>query len=1146
MDLEPESRVGGYRLIRVVGEGGFGVVYLAEQLEPVKRLVALKIIKLGMDTRQVVGRFQAERQALALMDHPGIARVFDAGATETGRPYFVMEFVEGVPITRYADQQRLSIAERLELFMKVCDAVQHAHQKGVIHRDLKPSNILVAAQQGQATPKIIDFGLAKATHAELTDKSLITQFQQLIGTPAYMSPEQVEWGAVDVDTRSDIYSLGVLLYELLTGTTPFDTRELLRGGMAETARRIREQDPPRPSARLRSANSAELAAVARRRHVSPEKLPGQVQGDLDCIVMKALEKNRMRRYETANALALDIRRHLSSEPVRARPPTALYQFQKLVGRNKLVFASAAAVVAALAIGLGIASVALVKERLARQLASNRAEESRQRLVRLNVATGNKLVDEGDDFNALLWFVEALRLDEGDAARSDVHRRRIGSILRRAPQLTHLWWHEDGVLSVQFSPDGQRVASASWDRTARIWDARTGLLAAPIFRNDTRLQDVRFTLDGRRILTMDVDGRVRLWDAQTGQPFGPALPTAAHWEALDLSRDGRWFLAGVTNGVQLFDATNGAALGPVIPMSNIIHVLRFSPDGRSALAGGEKEVARILEMPSGRTRWKLAGTAGLQAAGFSPDARRVATVTLRELLVWDTSTGELAWPATRPGGDLMACQFSPDSQWLGVASWNRFARLFDAATGVPVGVPMRHPNPVSDCPFSPDGRWLMTASRDGTARVWRPQTGEPLSPPLPHASGVFAVGFAPDSARLVTSSQDHSVRVWDLCTNAAARLSLRHPQPVRRVQFSPEGTRLLTVADDTEARIWDAQSGALLVRLPHQHRVVAASFSHDGQRVVTGTSGGSVSLWDARRAVELIPTLQLSNGISEVAFSPDGQRFLTAGGERARVWSALTGEAVTAWLTHSNSILHAAFSPDGRRVVTAGLDSIAQIWDAQTGAPVCPPMKHPSRVAWAAFSPEGRRVVTACDDPQEVPRFAQVWDAETGHSLGPPLRHDNGVTHAEFSPDGKRVVTASTDDHAMIWDSQTGQALVAQLQHQDDLPHAFFSPDGRLLLTVSFDHTARVWDGMTGAPVTAPLAHEGRVLFGAWSPSGREVATGGDDGTVRVWDVSPSPATLTQLRREAELLSAHRIEADLGSVPLTAEEMKQRWAERKRP
>ena len=284
------GRVGAYRLIRQIGEGGFGVVYLAEQVEPVRRQVALKIIKLGMDTRQVVARFQAERQALAMMDHPGIAKVFEAGATGTGRPYFVMEFVEGTPITHYADGQRLTIPERLELFTKVCDAVQHAHQKGVIHRDLKPSNILVAMQDGHAVPKVIDFGLAKATQVELTEQTLVTHFQQLIGTPAYMSPEQVEMGAVDVDTRSDIYSLGVVLYELLTCRTPFDTQELLRGGMGEAARRIRDQEPPRPSTRLRALTEKELADAARQLQLAPEKFPRQMRGDLDWIVMKALEK----------------------------------------------------------------------------------------------------------------------------------------------------------------------------------------------------------------------------------------------------------------------------------------------------------------------------------------------------------------------------------------------------------------------------------------------------------------------------------------------------------------------------------------------------------------------------------------------------------------------------------------------------------------------------------------------------------------------------------------------------------------------------------------------------------------------------------------------------------------------------------------
>jgi serine/threonine protein kinase len=330
------TRIGHYKLLEQIGEGGFGVVWMAEQEEPVRRRVALKIIKLGMDTREVVARFDAERQALAMMDHPNIASVFDGGATDTGRPYFVMELVKGVPITDYGDANKLSTRERLELFMQVCHAVQHAHQKGVIHRDLKPSNILVTMKDDRPMPKVIDFGVAKATQARLTQKTLFTRFQQWIGTPAYMSPEQAGLGSLDVDTRSDIYSLGVLLYELLTGRTPFDTQKLLAAGYDAVMRTIREEDPPKPSARLSTLAKEELSAVAAQRGAEPAKLGRLVRGDLDWIVMKALEKDRTRRYETANAFARDVEAYLEQEPVSAAAPSAAYRARRFIGRNRLV------------------------------------------------------------------------------------------------------------------------------------------------------------------------------------------------------------------------------------------------------------------------------------------------------------------------------------------------------------------------------------------------------------------------------------------------------------------------------------------------------------------------------------------------------------------------------------------------------------------------------------------------------------------------------------------------------------------------------------------------------------------------------------------------------------------------------------------
>ena len=393
----PGTIIDAYKLVEQIGEGGFGVVFMAEQSHPVQRKVALKIIKPGMDSREVIARFEAERQALALMDHPNIARVFDGGTTDSGRPYFVMELVRGVPLMEFCDRNTLSIRERLKLFIAVCQAVQHAHQKGIIHRDLKPTNVLVTQVDGTPLAKVIDFGIAKATGQKLTDETLITGFDQMIGTPLYMSPEQAEMRAEDVDTRSDIYSLGVLLYELLTGATPFESQRLKRAAFDEVRRIIREEEPLSPSARLSTLAGQAITTVASRRQSDPRHLTSLIRGELDWIVMKSLEKDRNRRYETASALAADVERYLREEPVQAGKPSARYRLSKFLKRNKRPVVAAAIVVLALLGGIAGTTWGLI--RADRALTGER--ESRERADRQSELALNTLKLVVDDIQSKL-------------------------------------------------------------------------------------------------------------------------------------------------------------------------------------------------------------------------------------------------------------------------------------------------------------------------------------------------------------------------------------------------------------------------------------------------------------------------------------------------------------------------------------------------------------------------------------------------------------------------------------------------------------------------------------------------------------------------------------------------------------------------
>src|SRR5262245_15414551 len=542
----PGTVIGPYKLIEQIGEGGMGTVWMAQQTEPVKRLVALKLIKAGMDSKQVIARFEAERQALALMDHANIARVLDAGTTNTGRPYFVMDLVKGMPITKYCDDHHLTPRQRLELFVPVCQAIQHAHQKGIIHRDLKPSNVLVALYDGKPVPKVIDFGVAKAAGQSLTDKTLVTGFGTIVGTVEYMSPEQAEINQLDIDTRTDIYSLGVLLYELLAGSPPFTRKELEKAGVLEMLRLIREQEPSKPSTKLSTAEG--LPTLAANRGTEPAKLTKLLRGELDGIVMKALEKDRNRRYETANGFAMDVQRYLADEAVLACPPSAAYRLRKFVRRNRGPVLAASLVLAALMIGIVGTAWGLVRATHAEAYAVREAGEKTVALGEKEIALATAKTNELEAhkqgalaneqallarrrFYAAQDNLAQQALEAGQPARAlellESLRPRLDQEDLRGFDWYYLWGlcHSNlhrtlsgpkgkGVYALAITPDGTTLVSGSHDASIRVWDVATGSERAVLTGHKDGIWRLAISPDGKIVASASNDYTVKLWDLGT--------------------------------------------------------------------------------------------------------------------------------------------------------------------------------------------------------------------------------------------------------------------------------------------------------------------------------------------------------------------------------------------------------------------------------------------------------------------------------------------------------------------------------------------------------------------------------------------------------------------------------------------------------
>jgi WD40 repeat protein len=1045
----PGSTIGRYKLFERIGEGGFGVVYMAEQQQPVRRKVALKVIKPGIDTRQVIARFEAERQALALMDHENIAKVLDAGATDSGRPYFVMELVRGVPITDFCDKNELSPRERLELFVDVCRAVQHAHTKGIIHRDIKPTNVLVTLHEGVSVPKIIDFGVAKATGQQLTEKTLFTQFAQLVGTPLYMSPEQAEMTGIDVDTRSDVYSLGVLLYELLTGTTPLDSERLKRAAFDEVRRIIREEEPPRPSARLSTMGDQAQRSISAQRGSDPKQLGRLVRGELDWIVMKAMEKERARRYETASALAADVERYLRDEPVEACPPSAWYRFRKFARRRTAALAAISGVVLMIFMAAGMLAVSNVRvsEALRNEIeakadletALDRERDTLERERRNSYGQRIALAEREWSANNLSRMEVLLNECPSDLLGWEWHylRRLRYSTLRPLR-------HDSPVISVAFSPNGKYLATGTQAGIVRIWLLKTGEELRRWPAHELEANGVRFSSDGRYLATGSSDRTVKVWDVEK-------------------------VLEGEVNE-------------PFLQREHASRVcsIDFSPDGQMLVSGGGREAEntgeiRIWDMNQSQETLERSLTWGVRCVRFSSDGRRLATCGQDTVQIWDPVTGrelltlaDRVETARRPRFSQVA--FSPDGRRLAAVGGanlvhpDREIKIFDAGTGEEIQSLRGHVGGLWTVAFSPDGRRLASAGLDQTIKLWDTANGQEILTLRGHLDNIRDIAFSPDGQQLASTSVDNTVRIWD-----AAPLEHEptpehhtlhgHKGAVTEVAFHPtDGRSLVSAGTDGTVRVWDALSGEFVGALPELHSRFESSvaYSLDGRRLATVTAGPGepIRMWDAVTEKEICKFPGHISQIDCLAFSPDGAHVASGGWDfndnSVRVWDAATAEEIRAFKGYNWAICDVAFSPDGRHLASCGGDGTVRIcdWTTGDGLAVLEP-RHTGRVESVAFSRDGKWLASASWD-----RTVKIWDTGTW-TLEHDLRDRTGAVLSVAFANDRRLAWGSTDSTIKVWDGPDAETHVLR-GHTSWVQAVAFSTNGKWIASASLDGTVKIW------------------------------------------------------------------------------------------
>jgi eukaryotic-like serine/threonine-protein kinase len=1153
----PGTVIGPYKLLQQLGEGGFGVVFLAEQEQPVRRKVALKIIKPGMDSKQVVARFEAERQALALMDHPNIAKVLDAGTTDSGRPFFVMELVKGVPITDFCDQNRLTPRQRLELFVPVCQAIQHAHQKGIIHRDLKPSNVLVASYDDKPVPKVIDFGVAKAIEQKLTEQTLFTKVGQVVGTLEYMSPEQASLNALDVDTRSDVYALGVILYELLTGTTPLNKERLQGVAFLEMLRLIREEEPPRPSTRLSQLGGG-LPLMAAYRQVESQKLPKLVRGELDWIAMKALDKERARRYATASALAADVQHYLNDERVEACPPSAGYRLRKFARKNRAAFAAAAVVLAVLLLGIAASTWQALRATWAEADAARQRDAARTAEEKANqqrdaaVVAGQEIARQRDEVQKLNGTIRAA----GQELRRNLYFSDL-SLIQAAWEGNNVGRALDLLDATRPRGDEEDLRGFEWDYWRRLCHSDLGTVRLFYPHGDETPSNPVFSPNGEFVVGRVAGSGLKVWETATGKPVTTFLELAPNVLPA-FSSDGKHLVCWVeippppgetrtekTLTIKVFETgtgkevfslqnskiTTGMSLRPGddrIPLQQF--GLRYSADGTRIVvlmmgglrvkvwdANDGRELMLVSPLPPPpRTRFRTA-----YAPALSPDGQEVAAPFQTQRNV------------DGPGPDRLE---------------ENELRILEVTTGkerLRIAMPSHH----TGLAYHPDGKRLAAniaaePAVDGdhdqvppSVCIWDTATGKLLHrQPTPTGRPFAGLVFSPDGKLLATWKREEPVvYLWDADSGKAGKTIKGGTSPIRDAVFSADGKRLQVVQQDGAVKVWDVAAPAPLVS-PDK-----GATSRDGlPTVLAVTHAGGLRFAVEDRRVLTGPIVDASKPATVAILGPDGrevQRLELAG-----------------WLTHLRD--NVAFSPDGTALATVSLALVEkppaggqgpgrqqridfprpgtlQVWDLATGREV---WSLPTYLgAYSILAWHGNRIaLTAVVEKGALGLL--VLDAATGKQVT-RIAHPRHTRALTFSPDGVRLAAyldlfAST--RVMVWDVASGQPVrtFADLPNTRQPGLLAFSPDGKQLahahnLDPTLDaqpSTVTVWNLDSGEKRLTLQGQAERIHSLCFSPDGKRLIAAGErqrkeNGEIKVWDAASGRELLT-LNRDRGLDLVH--------------------------